>query len=107
MIQVYISTRISQNQVLPELLQELNLVHARISSISELKLLRFAPYLTRLCLRQNFISHLDEDVFHALTKLEELDFYDNKIKHVGRALDNLKDLRLVIPGSLTVGYALF
>lgn len=30
-----------------------------------------------------------------MTKLEELDFYDNKIKHVGGALDMLENLRCV------------
>jgi protein phosphatase 1 regulatory subunit 7 len=34
-------------------------------------------------------------VFHLLTKLEELDLYDNKIKDVGDALDKLSDLSYV------------
>lgn len=45
-----------------------------------------------MCLRQNFISYLDPEVFHLLTNLEELDFYDNKLKTVGDALDKLENL---------------
>ena len=51
-----------------------------------MRLPRFGPYLQKLCLRQNQIAHLEPDIFHHLTNLDELDFYDNKIKHVGRAL---------------------
>lgn len=75
------------------MLQELDLVHARISSLSNLNLQRFAGSLQKLCLRQNFISALDEVVFHPLTKLTELDLYDNKLKTVGRALDTLSQLK--------------
>lgn len=73
--------------------QDLELVHVRIGSLAGLRLARFADHLKRLCLRQNFISHLDPEVFHQLTKLEELDMYDNKLKTVGHALD--KATRLV------------
>jgi len=48
--------------------------------------------LQKLCLRQNFIANLDPEVFSHLTKLVELDLYDNKIKRIGDALNNLKDL---------------
>jgi hypothetical protein len=73
----------------------MDLVHARISSLSKLNLPRFAGSLQRLCLRQNFVSTLDEEVFHTLTKLVELDLYDNKLKTVGRSLDSLSQLRYV------------
>ncbi|KAJ3505604.1 hypothetical protein NLJ89_g7329 [Agrocybe chaxingu] len=73
----------------PDETEELELLHSRIGSLAGLRLSRFAGHLKKLCLRQNFISHLDPEVFHQLTKLEELDLYDNKIKGVGEALDNL------------------
>jgi len=63
--------------------------------LPELNLNRFAASLRTLCLRQNFISKLDEDIFHELTKLESLDLYDNQIKHVGTALDKAALLQLV------------
>ena len=67
-------------------------MHSRLKTLDNLRLERFAAHLKRLGLRQNFISHLDPDVFGPLTKLEELDFYDNKIKHVGTALNTMTDL---------------
>jgi len=67
-------------------------VHSRISSLENLRLGRFAEHLRKLCLRQNSISFLDPAVFRLLTKLEELDLYDNKIKDVGDALDTLEKL---------------
>jgi protein phosphatase 1 regulatory subunit 7 len=67
-------------------------VHARLKDLDNLRLQRFAGYLKRLCLRQNFISNLNPEVFGTLVKLEELDFYDNKLKAVGDALNNLTHL---------------
>jgi len=43
------------------------------------------------------VTHLDPEVFALLTKLEELDLYDNKIKAPGDALKNLSNLSLVVP----------
>ena len=68
--------------------QEINLVHARLNALANLRLPRFGPYLKRLCLRQNQISKLEPEVFRELVELEELDLYDNKLKSVGDALDN-------------------
>ena len=65
----------------------------RIGSLDSLRLPRFAKYLRRLCLRQNVIASLDPATFHQLTNMEELDLYDNKIKHVGDALDKLANLQ--------------
>lgn len=67
-------------------------MHARLSSLAPLRLQRFAGHLKRLCLRQNAVSFLDPDVFRQLQELEELDLYDNKIKTVGEALDELSSL---------------
>ncbi|KAG9050097.1 hypothetical protein FS837_007620 [Tulasnella sp. UAMH 9824] len=51
------------------------------------RLPRFAAALKRLCLRQNFIQTLETADFGPLKNLEELDLYDNKIKHLGDALN--------------------
>ena len=78
-------------------LQEINLVHARLNTLSNLRLFRFGPYLKRLCLRQNQISRLEPEVFRELKELEELDLYDNKLKGVGDALDACNKLTCVSP----------
>ena len=73
--------------------KELELVHCRIGPLDELRLSRFAASLRRLCLRQNLVRHLDPETFHQLTNLEELDLYDNRIKHLGNALEKLSGLK--------------
>ena len=60
-------------------MQELDLVHSRLKDLDNLRLERFADHLKKLCLRTNYISKLDPRTFHALTMLEELDLYDNRI----------------------------
>ena len=74
--------------------KDIELIHARLNSASvdKLGLQRFGGHLKRLCLRQNFITHVNPEVFGALTALEDLDLYDNKIKHVGTAFNNLTKL---------------
>jgi len=80
---------------LPDETEEIELVHSRLNSISRLGLQRFGPHLRKLCLRQNYIAHLDPEVLHVLTALEELDLYDNKVKHVGEGLDRLSNLSIL------------
>lgn len=75
--------------------QEIELVHSRLHSLAHLRLERFGKHLKKLCLRQNFISTLDPDIFSVLTELSELDLYDNKIKHVGSCLESLSHLEYV------------
>ncbi|EIW83980.1 L domain-like protein [Coniophora puteana RWD-64-598 SS2] len=79
----------------PDDTEELELVHSRISSLNHLRLERFAKHLKKLCLRQNQISELDPATFSLLTELEELDLYDNKVKHVGQAIDKLSKLSVL------------
>ncbi|EKM78738.1 hypothetical protein AGABI1DRAFT_75193 [Agaricus bisporus var. burnettii JB137-S8] len=79
----------------PDDTPELELLHSRIKSLANLHLPRFAAYLKKLCLRQNLISYLDPDIFHQLTLLEELDLYDNKIRHIDASLDRLQDLKVL------------
>lgn len=71
------------------------MVHCRIRSLANLHLPRFAGYLRKLCLRQNVISDLDPEIFHQLVLLEELDLYDNQIKHVDGALEKLQKLAVL------------
>jgi len=82
--------------------QELELIHSRMASLDSLRLSRFAPWLKKLCLRQNYITRLDPDIFGLLTKLEDLDLYDNKIKTVGSGIDNLANLSFVSLYYLTI-----
>jgi hypothetical protein len=69
--------------------QEIDLVHARLNTLANLRLPRFANSLKKLCLRQNFLRKIEEDSFTPLIHLEDLDLYDNQIKHVGQALEKL------------------
>ncbi|KAF7327617.1 LRRcap domain-containing protein [Mycena kentingensis (nom. inval.)] len=80
---------------LPDETEDLELVHLRIGSLAPLRLPRFAAHLKKLCLRQNFISKLDPEIFHSLTKLQELDLYDNKVKHLDDALNKLEELAIL------------
>lgn len=78
-------------------MKDLELVHLRIGNLAPIRLPRFGAHLKKLCLRQNFISRLEPEIFQPLVKLQELDLYDNKVKHVEDALNNLPDLSCVIP----------
>jgi len=40
-------------------------------------------------LRQNFLKRIEEEYITPLTHLEDLDLYDNQIKHAGVALEKL------------------
>ncbi|TVY54293.1 Protein phosphatase 1 regulatory subunit SDS22, partial [Lachnellula suecica] len=81
---------------------EIDLVHARISSLPSLKLSRFkaslselAPTLTELDLYDNLIAHIKN--LDSLTNLTSLDLSFNKIKHIKHlsALTQLTDLYFV------------
>ncbi|KAG9011095.1 hypothetical protein FRB94_009238 [Tulasnella sp. JGI-2019a] len=77
----------------PDDTDELNINQSRIQSCAPLNLPRFAKSLKKLCLRQNFITTVDEADFGPLVNLEELDLYDNKIKNLGDALKDHAHLR--------------
>lgn len=81
---------------IPAPLQELELLHSRIASVSALKLPRFAKSLKKLCLRQNSITELDPAEFGPLILLEELDIYDNQVKDIGDALKDMKNLKYTL-----------
>ncbi len=59
--------------------KEIDLLHSRLATLSNLRLSRFSKSLKKLGLRANFLTSLDQD-FQSMTLLEELDLYDNKIK---------------------------
>ena len=73
-------------------LQEIELIHSKLNSISRLGLQRFGPHLRKLCLRQNFLLQLDPEVVQSLVELEDLDLYDNKIKSLDDSLSSMKKL---------------
>ncbi|CAE6425876.1 unnamed protein product [Rhizoctonia solani] len=77
----------------PDETDDIDLVHARLHNLDALRLPRFKNHLKRLCLRQNFVTHIGAEDIGSLTELEELDVYDNKLKGVGDALDTLMDLK--------------
>jgi len=60
--------------------EEIDAQHSRITSIPSLRLARFLK-LRRLCLRQNAITAIELPSFLA-PQLEELELYDNLIKHI-------------------------
>ncbi|KDQ14279.1 hypothetical protein BOTBODRAFT_174788 [Botryobasidium botryosum FD-172 SS1] len=79
----------------PDETEEIELIHSRITSLTPLRLPRFAGSLKKLCLRQNFLAALDPADFQPLTRLEELDFYDNQLKNLGDALVGLDKLAVL------------
>ncbi|SSD59369.1 related to Protein phosphatase 1 regulatory subunit SDS22 [Saccharomycodes ludwigii] len=80
----------------PETTTTIDLIHCRIRSLEALNLYRFYK-LVALNLRTNLIQSISEvEVLPAAT-IEELDFYDNRIKHIShniKKLTNLKNLDL-------------
>ena len=73
---------------------EVDLTHLRIFSTKPLNLPRFAATLERLSLRQNNIRTIHESDFGPLTKLKDLDLYDNAIEHIG-GLDHNTNLEVL------------
>lgn len=80
---------------MPDDTEEIDLIHARLHSLDALRLPRFSSHLKRLCLRQNFITKVGNEDVGTLKKLEELDLYDNKVKHLGSGLDGLEELQVL------------
>ncbi|MCJ1253693.1 hypothetical protein MMC24_001505 [Lignoscripta atroalba] len=71
-------------------IDDIDLVHCRVSSIRALRLERFTK-VEKLCLRQNQISEIEFPDSVGLV-LRELDLYDNLISHI-RGLDKLGCLK--------------
>ncbi|KAI9276372.1 hypothetical protein BY458DRAFT_433575, partial [Sporodiniella umbellata] len=68
--------------------EEIDLVHLKVSDLTDLRLERF-KHLKQLCLRQNLI--IDIEGLSSLSNLTSLDLYDNKISHI-RGLNDLVTL---------------
>lgn len=75
----------------PDTEEVLDLGHLRLTTTKRLGLQRFAPHLKRLCLRQNLLTKIRSKDIGILTKLEDLDLYDNSIEKVS-GLDELTKL---------------
>jgi protein phosphatase 1 regulatory subunit 7 len=82
-----------QDPMVPLYLQNIQLLHAKVSSVPALRLPRFAKTLKTLCLRQNAITELDPAEFSPLTELEDLDIYDNQVRDLGTALEGMPRLK--------------
>lgn len=81
---------------LPDDIEVIDLVHLKIQSMEDLNLHRFR-LLKALFLRQNLIESISEVDVLPVDTMEELDLYDNRIKHISKntnKLINLKNLDL-------------
>lgn len=78
-------------QDLPDGVEVIDLVHLKIKSLEDLNLYRFKN-LKQLCLRQNLIESISEVEVLPHDKIVDLDFYDNKIKHISSNVNKLTKL---------------
>ncbi len=74
----------------PDDSEYIELVHLKIRSMEDLNLGRFGN-LKSLVLRQNLLDSISE-VKYLNKDIEELDFYDNRIKHISSHLNELTKL---------------
>ncbi|KAG8821722.1 hypothetical protein FRC17_009742 [Serendipita sp. 399] len=79
----------------PDDTEEIDLAKSRLASCAHLGIPRFANHLKNLCLRANYLTSVEPEVFAPLTHLEEVDFYDNRLKTLGNALDGKESLRIL------------
>ncbi|KAG8827992.1 hypothetical protein FRB91_003743 [Serendipita sp. 411] len=79
----------------PDDTEEIDLAKSRLASCAHLGIPRFANHLKNLCLRANYLSSIEPEVFGPLVNLEEIDFYDNRLKALGNALDGKQSLRIL------------
>lgn len=80
----------------PDNTDVVDLVHLKILALEDLNLFRFKN-LKRLFLRQNLIESIAELEVLPLENMEEIDLYDNRIKHISKSVNlfpNLKTLDL-------------
>ena len=88
----YISADSELTADLPDDTESIDLIHLKIRSLEDLNLLRFRQ-LKSLCLRQNLIESISELEVLPADTMEELDFYDNRIKHISSNLNTLVNLK--------------
>lgn len=70
----------------------IDLIHLKITSLEDLNLSRFTE-LESLCLRQNLIESLNGLKTVKSDKIEELDFYDNRINHISSQVNEFTGLK--------------
>lgn len=88
----YISADSELTENLPDDIKSIDLVHLKIKSMEDLNLYRFKE-LKQLFLRQNLIETISEvDVLPSET-MQELDLYDNRIKHISKYVNKLVNLK--------------
>ncbi|SCV04804.1 LANO_0G12530g1_1 [Lachancea nothofagi CBS 11611] len=88
----YISADVDLTEDLPEETEAIDLVHLRIRSMEDLELQRFKQ-LKSLCLRQNLIESMSEVDVLPVETMEDIDLYDNKIKHISNNINKLVNLK--------------
>lgn len=76
---------------LPDDTEVIDLVHLKIEAMEDLKLYRFKR-LAQLCLRQNLIESISEVDSLPVETMRDLDFYDNRIKHISKNINKLVNL---------------
>lgn len=76
---------------LPDDTEFIELIHLKIRDMEDLNLGRFKQ-LKSLVLRQNLLESFGE-VKHVADDIEELDLYDNRIKHISSHLNDKKKLK--------------
>ncbi|QEU60438.1 Sds22 [Kluyveromyces lactis] len=92
----YISADSELAAEIPDDTEVIDLVHLKVLALEDLNLLRFRN-LKKLYLRQNLIESIAELEVLPLDNMEEIDFYDNRIKHISKSVNlfpNLKTLDL-------------
>lgn len=80
----------------PDDTEVIDLVHLKVQALEHLNLVRFKK-LRKLFLRQNLIDSITELEVLPLDLMEEIDLYDNRIKHISKSVNlllNLKSLDL-------------
>lgn len=76
----------------PETTEEIQLVHCKIQSLEALNLYKFKN-LKNLCLRTNLIESIsDLESLSLYNTIEEIDLYDNRIKHISKYVNKLTNL---------------
>ncbi|KAK5780558.1 type 1 protein phosphatase-activating protein SDS22 PWA37_003194 [Arxiozyma heterogenica] len=88
----YLSADSDLTSDLPDDTEVINLVHLKIKALEDLNLIRFTK-LKSLCLRQNLIESISEVDSLPVNTIEDLDFYDNRIKHISKYVNNLVQLK--------------
>lgn len=88
----YISADSDLTEDLPDDTETIDLIHLKIRSLEDLNLLRFTR-LQSLCLRQNLIESISEVEVLPVETMTDIDFYDNRIKHISSNVNKLVNLQ--------------